>query len=251
MNVAAVIQKNRILGIVPKFYLPEHQGILREALVQLRFRRRRPLPERAHPRPGRPVRQSDLRCRRPQVRHRDLRGHVGDDHARQPPLGQRREHDHQHLRVQRDPRQGRRSAATRCSSTRGRIPAPTSTCRPDRANRRPKRFSRATTSSPRNGVLLAEREASGWNPRSSIADVDLERIVHERRNTSPRYRDSVLKYKIKYQIVPLQLAEIGDFRLRDELGQDCRSCRRRTSARNFERIVAIQEVRTGEAAATI
>lgn len=62
----------------------------------------------------------------------------------------------------------------------------------------------------RNGMLLTEREHFKLESEVIYADVDLERIMHERRNTTS-FRDSVLKYRIQYQIIPVELKESETF----------------------------------------
>lgn len=91
----------------------------------------------------------------------------------------------------------------------------------------------------RNGLLLAEREHFKLESEILYADVDLERIVHERRNTSS-FRDSVLKYKIKYQIVPVKLTKSATFlfaRTQDKTP----FVPKKDIRQNYERIAAIQE----------
>jgi NAD+ synthase (glutamine-hydrolysing) len=91
----------------------------------------------------------------------------------------------------------------------------------------------------RNGLLLAEREHFKMESEVLYADIDLERILHERRNTSS-FRDSVLKYHIAYQIIPVVLPESDTFvfsRVQDKTP----FVPKKDHEQNFTRISAIQE----------
>jgi len=67
-----------------------------------------------------------------------------------------------------------------------------------------------------NGVMVAEAEGMSLETKTLYADLDLDRLANERRNNSS-YRDSILKYTHDYQIVPFVLPESGDFRFQEEL----------------------------------
>ncbi len=67
-----------------------------------------------------------------------------------------------------------------------------------------------------NGVMVAESEGMSLDTKTLYADLDLDRLANERRNNSS-YRDSILKYTHDYQIVPFVLPESGDFRFQDAL----------------------------------
>jgi NAD+ synthase (glutamine-hydrolysing) len=91
----------------------------------------------------------------------------------------------------------------------------------------------------RNGMLLAEREHFKLESEVLYADVDIERILHERRNTSS-FRDSVLKYRIEYQVIQVELPESETFvftRVQDQTP----FVPKKDIEQNFQRISAIQE----------
>lgn len=91
----------------------------------------------------------------------------------------------------------------------------------------------------RNGMLLTEREHFKLESEVIYADVDLERIMHERRNTTS-FRDSVLKYRIQYQTIPVDLKESETFvftRKQDETP----FVPKKDHHANFHRISSIQE----------
>ncbi len=91
----------------------------------------------------------------------------------------------------------------------------------------------------RNGMLLTEREHFKLESEVIYADVDLERIMHERRNTTS-FRDSVLKYRIQYQTIPVELQESETFvftRKQDETP----FVPKKDHYANFHRISSIQE----------
>ncbi|MFA5006436.1 MAG: NAD(+) synthase [Candidatus Izemoplasmatales bacterium] len=67
-----------------------------------------------------------------------------------------------------------------------------------------------------NGVMVAEAEGMSLETKTTYADLDLDRLANERR-TNSSYRDSILKYTHDYHIVPFVLPESGDFRFQDEL----------------------------------
>ncbi|MDP3130267.1 MAG: NAD(+) synthase, partial [Bacillota bacterium] len=67
-----------------------------------------------------------------------------------------------------------------------------------------------------NGMMIAESEGMSLDTKTLFADLDLDRLANERRNNSS-YRDSILKYTHDYQIVPFALPESGDFRFQEAL----------------------------------
>jgi NAD+ synthase (glutamine-hydrolysing) len=67
-----------------------------------------------------------------------------------------------------------------------------------------------------SGHMIAESEGMSLETRMLSADLDLERLQNERRSNSS-YRDSILKYTHEYSIVPFVLPESGDYRFQVEL----------------------------------
>jgi len=61
-----------------------------------------------------------------------------------------------------------------------------------------------------NGALLAETEKFSLETEILYADLDLLKLAHERRNNSS-FRDSILKYRYKYQNVDFSLEKSEDF----------------------------------------
>ncbi len=55
-----------------------------------------------------------------------------------------------------------------------------------------------------NGALLTETEKFSLKTEIMYADIDLLKLAHERRNNSS-FRDSILKYRYNYQTVPFSL----------------------------------------------
>ncbi|HRY77840.1 MAG TPA: nitrilase-related carbon-nitrogen hydrolase, partial [Candidatus Izemoplasmatales bacterium] len=62
-----------------------------------------------------------------------------------------------------------------------------------------------------NGELITESQNTGLDTDILYADLDLERLAYERRNNSS-YRESILQYPHDHQIVPFSLPESADFR---------------------------------------
>lgn len=62
-----------------------------------------------------------------------------------------------------------------------------------------------------NGALVTESKNQNLETDILYADIDLEKLAYERRINSS-YRESILKYHIDYQTVPFQLTESADYR---------------------------------------
>ncbi|HOP56623.1 MAG TPA: NAD(+) synthase [Bacillota bacterium] len=61
-----------------------------------------------------------------------------------------------------------------------------------------------------NGHIVAETEEFSLNTIKLFADLDIDRITNDRRNNSS-FRDSILKYRYQFQNVPVTLATSDDF----------------------------------------
>ncbi|MBN2504613.1 MAG: NAD(+) synthase [Bacilli bacterium] len=61
-----------------------------------------------------------------------------------------------------------------------------------------------------NGQIVSETEEFSLQTEIMYADLDFLRIQHDRRNNSS-FRDSILKYRYQYQDIPFTLGEADDF----------------------------------------
>ena len=62
-----------------------------------------------------------------------------------------------------------------------------------------------------NGELITESQNTGLDTDILYADLDLERLAYERRNNSS-YRESILQYPLDHQVVAFSLPDSSDFR---------------------------------------
>jgi len=90
-----------------------------------------------------------------------------------------------------------------------------------------------------NGQMIAESDRMSLETETMYADLDVERLANERRNNSS-YRDSILKYTHEYRIVPFALPESDDYRFQAAL--DCLPFVPKTNPEDdFSKISQIQE----------
>ena len=181
-NCAAVVARGRILGVVPKTYLPNYREFYE-------LRQFRPA-DAAHPREDRRCAGSRRAVREPApvrgrgaaaapLLRRDLRGPLGADSAVVLRGARRRHRAAESLRVQHHRRQGRLPARARRAASRRAAWPRISTRRP---------AGESTTDLAwdghalvyENGTLLAESRRFAREPQLVVADVDLERLAQER-----------------------------------------------------------------------
>lgn len=67
-----------------------------------------------------------------------------------------------------------------------------------------------------NGTLIKETEKFSLETEMMFADIDIFKLSHERRNNSS-FRDSILKYRHSYQEVPFTLKESKEYVFSDSL----------------------------------
>lgn len=90
-----------------------------------------------------------------------------------------------------------------------------------------------------NARLLSETNLFSLNTEILYVDLDLERLAHERRNNSS-FRDSILKYRLNYQNVPFCLKENDQFEFEEKIDQ-FPYVPKTNVLENFKKISAIQE----------
>lgn len=61
-----------------------------------------------------------------------------------------------------------------------------------------------------NGVLICESKNYDLESDVMFADIDLDKLAYERRNNSS-YRESILKYHLNYQTIPFELSESPEY----------------------------------------
>ena len=181
-NVAAVLHRGNVLGVVPKSYLPELPRVLREAPLQRRppsHGRLRLAVRRRRCRSG-PTCSSRRRPRRLRGVGRDLRGPLGADPAEHLRGDGRRHRGGEPLGQQRDRGQGGLSPGALRRAFRAGPSPPTST---------PAAGSDESTTDlawdghaliAENGNILAESERFSGDGSLIEADVDLDRLVADR-----------------------------------------------------------------------
>lgn len=91
-----------------------------------------------------------------------------------------------------------------------------------------------------NGSLLTESMNRTLDTDILYADIDLERIAYERRSNSS-YREAILKYHLDYQIVPFVLKESEDYAFAKPL-DTLPFVPKVNPEKTFERISKIQEL---------
>ena len=90
-----------------------------------------------------------------------------------------------------------------------------------------------------NARLIQETSFFSLETKMLITDIDISRLKYERRINSS-YRDSVLKYKFKYQTINFTLPKIPDFKFSDEWDK-LPFVPKENLESNFKRISSIQE----------
>ncbi|MGD9910065.1 MAG: NAD(+) synthase [Candidatus Izemoplasmatales bacterium] len=90
-----------------------------------------------------------------------------------------------------------------------------------------------------NGSLITETEKFSLNTEILYADIDLLRLSYERRNNSS-YRDSILKYRYNYQTVPFELRESNTFDFSSKI-YDLPFVPKNNNYTDFLKIASIQE----------
>ncbi len=89
-----------------------------------------------------------------------------------------------------------------------------------------------------NGIILREAEIFSLETNILYADIDIPRIQHERRNNSS-FRDSILKYRFVYQNVPVTITETSGFSFTEPL-DSLPFVPKTDPKRKFEKIASIQ-----------
>ena len=90
-----------------------------------------------------------------------------------------------------------------------------------------------------NARLIKETNLFNLETEIMYVDLDILRLNHERRNNSS-FRDSILKYKHTYQSVPFEIKETDDYEF-EEGFDDTPFVPKVNKALNFKKISAIQE----------
>lgn len=95
-----------------------------------------------------------------------------------------------------------------------------------------------------NGLLVTESANNNLETDILYADLDLDRLAYERRNNSS-YRESILKYHIDYQTVPFVLGESEDYHF-DKPIDTLPFIPKLNPTKTFEKISRIQELALGK-----
>jgi NAD+ synthase (glutamine-hydrolysing) len=90
-----------------------------------------------------------------------------------------------------------------------------------------------------NGTLLTEAEKFSLETEILYADLDILKLAYERRNNSS-FRDSLLKYRYKYQTVPFHLIATSDFHFTTPI-YELPFVPRINQLKDFQKIASIQE----------
>lgn len=90
-----------------------------------------------------------------------------------------------------------------------------------------------------NGELLTESEKFSLQSEILYADLDILKLSHERRNNSS-FRDSILKYRYLYQTVPFDLCESDDYEFTKPLNT-LPFVPEKNQLHDFHKIASIQE----------
>ncbi len=90
-----------------------------------------------------------------------------------------------------------------------------------------------------NGRLIRETETFSLNTEIMVADIDFSRVNHERRTTSS-FRDSILKYEIDHQVISLNLPDTEDYTFENPLDK-VPFIPKKAPVESFEKIASIQE----------
>lgn len=90
-----------------------------------------------------------------------------------------------------------------------------------------------------NARLIKEDNLFSLETEIMYVDLDIERLSHDRRNNSS-FRDSILKYRLNYQNVDFNLFEIKDFKFEEDIDK-LPYVPKSDLLVNFKKISAIQE----------
>jgi NAD+ synthase (glutamine-hydrolysing) len=90
-----------------------------------------------------------------------------------------------------------------------------------------------------NARLISEANLFSLETEVMYVDLDMERLSHDRRNNSS-FRDSILKYRLNYQSVEFALAEVKNFEFERALDK-MPYVPKENILNNFKKISAIQE----------
>ncbi|MBU0997648.1 MAG: NAD(+) synthase [Firmicutes bacterium] len=90
-----------------------------------------------------------------------------------------------------------------------------------------------------NGTLITESEKFSLETEIMYADLDILKLAHERRNNSS-FRDSILKYRYKYQTVAFQMDESDDYHFTKKINT-LPFVPETNELKDFHKIASIQE----------
>ncbi len=90
-----------------------------------------------------------------------------------------------------------------------------------------------------NARLIKETNLFSLETEVMYVDLDIERLAHERRSNSS-FRDSILKYRLNYQNVEFELKEIEEFVFEERIDQ-LPYIPKKDIEKNFNKIRSIQE----------
>ena len=90
-----------------------------------------------------------------------------------------------------------------------------------------------------NGMMIEETERFSLETEILYADIDIYRLAHERRNNSS-FRDSILKYRYQYQNVPFHLENEPNYQFSNPIDQNP-FIPKLTPYEDFQKIASIQE----------
>lgn len=90
-----------------------------------------------------------------------------------------------------------------------------------------------------NARLLRETNLFNLETEIMYVDLDMDRLAHDRRNNSS-FRDSILKYRLKYQNIEFSIAKTDDYQFEEKL-DNTPYVPKTDEFKNFKKISAIQE----------
>ena len=191
-NCGVVIHRGRLLGVVPKVFLPNYREFYERRHFTSGRGCGRPVHRGCRARGGLRPRSAVRRAGRSAVHvsRRDLRGFMGAAPAEHRCRARRGRDSAQPLRQQHHDRQGGDAppAVRRRKPRAASRPMPIR--RPAPASRRPTSPGMARPAFSKSSDLLAETERFSPDPQMAVADVDLGRIRQERMRTNT-FGDSV------------------------------------------------------------